>query len=145
MGTDFNQLPADLPVPEDDGAPITSPESPVPELALPSTQGGPVDLSELAQGRLVAYVYPTTGKPGQTLPAGWDDIPGARGCTPQSCAFRDSLAEFSSLGASVVGAALRAPRNSESSASASTSPSPCSATVAYGRREAALPTFEARE
>lgn len=75
----------------------------MPSLALPSTQGGTADLSELAQGRLVAYVYPRTGVPGQPSPAGWDDIPGARGCTPQSCSYRDSLAEFERLGASVIG------------------------------------------
>jgi peroxiredoxin len=51
----------------------------------------------------VAYVYPMTGTPGQPLAQGWDDIPGARGCTPQSCAFRDALDEFSKLGASVIG------------------------------------------
>lgn len=75
----------------------------VPELALASTQSGDADLADLARARLVAYVYPRTGVPGQPLPAGWDDIPGARGCTPQSCAYRDSLAEFERLGATVVG------------------------------------------
>ncbi len=67
------------------------------------------NLAELAQNLLVAYVYPRTGVPGRPLPAGWDDIPGARGCTPQSCAFRDSLAELSSLGASVVGISAQDP------------------------------------
>jgi len=109
MGADYSQLPADLPVPEDDGAADHLLGMPVPELALPSTQGSPIDLAELAQGRLVAYVYPRTGKPGQALPAGWDDIPGARGCTPQSCAYRDSLAEFSSLEASVIGISAQGP------------------------------------
>jgi peroxiredoxin len=75
----------------------------VPGLQLPSTKGGPTDLASAARKRLVAYVYPRTGKPGEPLPAGWDDIPGARGCTPQSCAYRDSLAEFEALGASVIG------------------------------------------
>jgi peroxiredoxin len=65
--------------------------------------GGTEDLAELAAERLVLYVYPRTGKPGQPSPAGWDDIPGARGCTPQSCAYRDSLAEFERLGAAVIG------------------------------------------
>jgi len=103
MGTDYGQLPADLPVPEDDGGADHLIGMALPELALPSTLGGTIAPSELVGTRLVAYVYPRTGKPGQALPAGWDDIPGARGCTPQSCAYRDSLAEFSSLGASVVG------------------------------------------
>lgn len=96
-------LPDDLPIPEDDGAVDHLVGLPVPSLALPSTQGGSLDLSELAHGRLVAYVYPRTGVPGQPLPAGWDDIPGARGCTPQSCAYRDALAEFERLGVTVVG------------------------------------------
>jgi peroxiredoxin len=103
MGADYGQLPADLPVPEDDGAADHLPGLAVPDFALPSSAGGRSDLAELAAGRLVAYVYPRTGTPGEPSPAGWDDIPGARGCTPQSCAYRDSLAEFSSLGASVIG------------------------------------------
>jgi peroxiredoxin len=103
VSADFTSLPPGLPVPEDDGAADHLPGSPLPSLALPSTAGGTVDLAELARGRLVLYVYPRTGTPGQPSPAGWDDIPGARGCTPQSCAYRDGLAEFERLGASVVG------------------------------------------
>lgn len=109
MSADYGQLPADLPVPEDDGAADHLAGMPVSALALPSTQGGPIDLAELAQDRLVAYIYPRTGKPGQALPTGWDDIPGARGCTPQSCAYRDSLAEFSSLEAGVIGISAQGP------------------------------------
>ena len=60
-------------------------------------------------GTLVAYVYPRTGVPGEPLPAGWDDIPGARGCTPQSCAYRDSLAELGALGATVIGISAQTP------------------------------------
>lgn len=103
MSTDYSSLPPDLPIPVDDGAADHLPGSPLPSIALPSTQGGSAGLAELARGRLVAYVYPRTGVPGQPSPAGWDDIPGARGCTPQSCSYRDSLAEFERLGASVVG------------------------------------------
>lgn len=103
MSHNFTSLPADLPVPEDDGAADHLPGRAVPSLALLSTAGGTIDLAELATGLLVAYVYPRTGVPGQPLPAGWDDIPGARGCTPQSCAYRDSRAEFERLGATVVG------------------------------------------
>jgi peroxiredoxin len=103
MSTDYTSLPPDLPVPRDDGAANHLPGLAVPSLELPSTGGGALDLAELALGRLVAYVYPRTGTPGQPSPTGWDDIPGARGCTPQSCAYRDSLAEFEQLGASVVG------------------------------------------
>ncbi len=103
MSADFASLPPDLPVPHDDGAANHLPGTALPELELPSTAGGVADLSELARGRLVAYVYPRTGTPGEPLPDGWDDIPGARGCTPQSCSYRDSLAEFERLGATVVG------------------------------------------
>jgi len=106
MGADYSQLPPDLPVPEDDGAADHLPGLEIPPaLTLPSTQGGEVELAALASGSdvVVAYVYPRTGVPGEPSPAGWDDIPGARGCTPQSCAFRDSLAEFAAVGASVLG------------------------------------------
>jgi peroxiredoxin len=103
MGADFSRLPADLPVPQDDGAADHLPGLALPDLALPSTRGEDARLPELAAARLVAYVYPRTGIPGQPSPVGWDDIPGARGCTPQSCAYRDSLAAFSRLGATVVG------------------------------------------
>lgn len=103
MSPGFTSLPPDLPVPEDDGAAEHLPGMAVPSLALPSTKGDVEDLAELAEGRQVAYVYPRTGTPGEPLPAGWDDIPGARGCTPQSCSYRDSLAKFERLGATVVG------------------------------------------
>jgi peroxiredoxin len=109
MGTDYSSLPAGLPAPRDDGAADHLPGLPVPRAALPSTGAGRADtvetddLAELAARRLVAYVYPRTGVPGEASPAGWDDIPGARGCTPQSCAYRDAIAEFERLGATVVG------------------------------------------
>ncbi len=109
MSADYSQLPANLPVPEDDGAADHLPGLEVPTLRLPSTRGEPMELADLAEGLLVAYLYPRTGVPGRPLPEGWDDIPGARGCTPQSCAFRDSLAELSSLGASVVGISAQEP------------------------------------
>jgi peroxiredoxin len=102
-GSDFTSLPRDLPVPADDGAADHLRGLPVPPLPLESAEGETCDLMELSEGRLVAYVYPRTGVPGEPLPAGWDGIPGARGCTPQSCAYRDALAEFEELGATVVG------------------------------------------
>src|SRR3546814_10916999 len=77
-----------------------------PAIALPSTAGGAVDLSRLA-GRSVVYVYPMTGRPDRPTPAGWDAIPGARGCTPQSCAFRDHHAELAALGARVFGLSVQ--------------------------------------
>ncbi len=110
MSAGFTSLPPDLPAPMDDGAADHLPGSVLPEgLVLPSTQGGSANLAELAKERLVAYVYPRTGVPGEPLPQGWDEIPGARGCTPQSCAFRDSREEFARLGATVVGISAQTP------------------------------------
>ena len=94
---DPNVLPADLPVPQDDGAARHLKGMRLPAIALDGTDGKPVRLSGLA-GRTVVYVYPRTGRPGQALPTGWDAIPGARGCTPQSCGFRDHFAEMRQLG-----------------------------------------------
>jgi peroxiredoxin len=91
------QLPPDLPVPVDDGAARHLVGARWPNLALPATDGTSVNLSS-ARGRSVVYAYPRTGRPGEALPTGWDAIPGARGCTPQSCGFRDHLAELAALG-----------------------------------------------
>jgi peroxiredoxin len=109
MGADFSRLPADLPAPENDGAADHLTGMTVPSLRLPSTLGKSVDLAEPAADLLVAYVYPRTGRPGQPLPTGWDDIPGARGCTPQSCAYRESLGQFAALGATVIGVSAQSP------------------------------------
>jgi hypothetical protein len=103
MSGDHTGLPADLPVPVDDGAADGVVGREVPDLVLPATMSGLPGLGEPAAGNLVAYVYPMTGTPGRPLPNGWDDIRGARGCTPQSCAYRDALADFERLGAAVVG------------------------------------------
>jgi peroxiredoxin len=96
-------LPDDLPVPADDGAADHLDGMEMPSVSLRSTSGGEVDLRAAAAGTLVLYVYPRTGRPGEALPEGWDDIPGARGCTPQSCAFRDHFGELRELGADVLG------------------------------------------
>jgi peroxiredoxin len=96
------ELPADLPAPVDDGACDHLHGMPVPHLVLDSSQG-PFDLAELGEELAVLYVYPRTGIPGRPSPDGWDAIPGARGCTPQSCAFRDQAGELAALGARVVG------------------------------------------
>lgn len=90
-------LPADLPVPQDDGAARHLAEKRLPAVPLVATDGTVVDLSKLS-GRTVVYAYPRTGRPGQPLPDGWDAIPGARGCTPQSCGFRDHAADLQALG-----------------------------------------------
>jgi peroxiredoxin len=94
---DPQELPANLPVPQDDGAARHLTGATLPDIGLPATDGATVNLSRLA-GRTVVYVYPRTGRPNQPLPTGWDGIPGARGCTPQSCGFRDHFAEMRKLG-----------------------------------------------
>jgi peroxiredoxin len=96
------ELPEGLPAPVDDGACDHLPGMQLPPRALPSTSAEPVDLSGLP-GRTILYCYPRTGRPGEDLPQGWNEIPGARGCTPQSCAFRDHHAELRNLGARVFG------------------------------------------
>src|SRR5262249_14825825 len=100
--SDVYTLPDGLPAPVDDGACDHLPGLSMPSLTLDSSHG-PLGLRALAVGRLVFYVYPRTGTPGRPTPAGWDDIPGARGCTPQSCAFRDRYSALRALGAAVAG------------------------------------------
>jgi peroxiredoxin len=90
-------LPDGLPAPQDDGGARHLTGRRLPDLALAATDGTKVNLATL-KGRAVVYIYPRTGRPGQALPPGWDGIPGARGCTPQSCAFRDHHAEMKGLG-----------------------------------------------
>lgn len=96
------ELPDNLPVPVDDGACAHLPGMRLPAVPLVSTSGRLVDLSALP-GTQVVYCYPRTGKPDVEPPAGWNEIPGARGCTPQSCAFRDRYHDLRTLGADVVG------------------------------------------
>jgi peroxiredoxin len=92
-----NVLPPDIPAPQDDGGARHLTGLKLPPVVLAATDGSQVDLSKLA-GRTVVYIYPRTGVPGQAPPDGWDAIPGARGCTPQSCSFRDHFAELKRLG-----------------------------------------------
>jgi peroxiredoxin/catechol 2,3-dioxygenase-like lactoylglutathione lyase family enzyme len=94
-------LPANIPAPQDDGAARHLSGMALPDLALPATRSGAFNLSTLA-GRTVLYIYPRTGVPGVDLPPGWDEIPGARGCTPPSCSFRDHFAELKGLGVDQV-------------------------------------------
>ena len=75
----------------------------LPDVTLPATDGRSVRLTELGPGRTVIYAYPMTGTPGVEPPDGWDEIPGARGCTPESCGFRDHHAELDGAGAAVLG------------------------------------------
>ncbi|OLZ74713.1 peroxiredoxin [Streptomyces sp. IMTB 2501] len=99
---DYLTLPADLPVPGDDGAADHLPGTEVPGLALLDTAGRTVCLDGLGPRRTVVYVYPLTGRPGTDLPEGWNSIPGARGCTPESCGFRDHFQDLLEAGAGRV-------------------------------------------
>jgi peroxiredoxin/DNA-binding transcriptional MerR regulator len=100
--TDYSVLPEGLPVPTDDGGAAHLPGLAVPALALPSTDGERVNLAELGPGRSIIYLYPLTGRPGVDLPAGWDEIPGARGCSTEACDFRDHFKELAAAGATKV-------------------------------------------
>jgi peroxiredoxin len=109
MSASYEQLPADLPVPEDDGAAEHLPGTVMPSVTLPSTSGGTVDLAEVGDPLAIVYVYPMTGTPGVALPEGWDQIPGARGCTPESLGFRSHYEELTELGAHVFGLSSQTP------------------------------------
>jgi peroxiredoxin len=100
--SDYQQLPSDLPVPHDDGAADHLPGEAMPPLVLRDTRGDEVALDRLGPGRTVVYLYPLSGRPGVDLPGGWDAIPGARGCTPEACGFRDHHADLRAAGAHAV-------------------------------------------
>ena len=99
------QLPQDLPIPVQDGLAAHLLGLPMPVLELPSTHGGVMRVDQAPPGfkRLIIYAYPLTGLPGTDSPEGWEQIPGARGCTPESCSFRDLSSDFAANGAFVVG------------------------------------------
>jgi peroxiredoxin len=146
MTQDYRSLPPDLPVPVDDGAADHLAGATVPAVRLRSTHGGEIDLAEAAAGpgRLVVYVYPRTGTPGEPLPEGWDEIPGARGCTPQSCAFRDHVTEFAALGATVLGVSAQSPADQAEFAAREAIPYPLLSDEGLAlARALRLPTFEA--
>jgi peroxiredoxin len=104
--TNLNQLPTDLPIPQDDGAAAHLVGMRLPAISLGTTNASQFNLGE-SKSRLVIYCYPMTGQPNVPLPEGWDQIPGARGCTPQSCSFRDHYQELRALGADVVGLSVQ--------------------------------------
>jgi peroxiredoxin len=131
-------LPEGLPVPEDDGAADHLPGAEVPAVTLESSRG-PVDVSAFS----VVYVYPRTGKPGVPSLPGWDEFPGARGCTPQSCAFRDHTAELAELGATVAGLSAQSLDDQIEFAERNHMPYPVIADPELRLRDALrLPTFE---
>lgn len=101
MAKDF-PLPDDLPVPDDDGAADHLPGLELPALSLPATDGTTVALQDLP-ARTVIYIYPMTGRPDKdVIPDGWEDVPGARGCTPESRGFRRHYEDLRSNGVRAV-------------------------------------------
>jgi peroxiredoxin len=144
MTDEYSKLPADLPVPADDGAADHLPGSTVPELRLSSTLGGQLDIGEASRELAVIYIYPRTGIPGQPAPAGWDAIPGARGCTPQSCAFRDHVLELAAYGATVVGLSAQTSEDQREFAAREHIPYPLLSDPQLQAAETmGLPTFQA--
>ncbi|MGN6190420.1 MAG: peroxiredoxin [Conexibacter sp.] len=144
--TDYHALPADLPVPVDDGAAEHLRGMRLPALALRATSGGEVELAAAAAaaGTLVLYVYPRTGVPGEPPLDGWDAIPGARGCTPQSCAFRDHHSELRALGAEVLGVSAQPAAEQDAFAEREHLPFPLLSDPQLRLADALrLPTFEA--
>lgn len=105
VSEDYFALPATLPVPQDDGACDHLTNITLPDLVLRATSGSAVNIAHLARTRAVIFTYPRTGNPQDPDPSldGWDEIPGARGCTPQSCGFRDLTSEFAALGYAIAG------------------------------------------
>ena len=102
----LTEIPKNLPVPEDDGLCDHLIGMSLPNISLPATGAQPINLSAV-KGCLVLYIYPMTGQPNKALPDGWEQIPGARGCTPQSCAFRDHYRELQHYKAEVYGLSVQ--------------------------------------
>jgi peroxiredoxin len=100
---DLYNIPSDLPVPVDDGAARHLVGMHVPEITLVSTANRRLNMVDVARERTVIYCYPRTGKPGAAIPKGWDEIPGARGCTPETCSFRDHYKQLRELKTQVFG------------------------------------------
>ncbi len=141
--TNLNQLPTDLPVPHDDGACNHLVGIALPNIPLVATDGSMVNLSQLP-GRFVIYCYPMTGQPNVPLPEGWDQIPGARGCTPQSCAYRDHYQELQALNADVFGLSVQSTDYQREMATRLHLPFPVLSDALYQFQKALnLPTFEA--
>ena len=141
--TNLNQLPTDLPIPQDDGAAKHLVGMRLPAISLNTTTGKQLNPGEI-QGRLVIYCYPMTGQPNVALPDGWDQIPGARGCTPQSCSFRDHYQELRSLGAEVVGLSVQSTEYQQEMADRLHLPFAVLSDVDYQFQQALqLPTFVA--
>jgi peroxiredoxin len=140
---DPHQLPPDLPVPLDDGAADHLLGLTLPSIQFDATTGDRLDLRDAGAETLVLYIYPRTGKPGVELPAGWDDIPGARGCTPQSCGFRDLHRELTNAGSRVAGLSAQTSEYQHEAATRLRLPFPLLADPSLELAAAlGLPTFE---
>lgn len=111
MRQNINDLPANLPRPVDDGKTNHLIGIQIPDIKLESTTGGPADLRKDFQEPAVLFIYPRAGSPLEpnTNPELWDTIPGARGCTPQSCGFRDLAQDFKTLGFKIYGLSIQSP------------------------------------
>ena len=141
--TNLNQLPGDLPMPLDDGAADHLVGMSLPAISLETTAHGKFNLGKI-KGRWVIYCYPMTGQPNVPLPDGWDQIPGARGCTPQSCSFRDHYQELQSLGADVIGLSVQSTEYQQEMADRLHLPFPVLSDEHYQFQQALrLPTFAA--
>ncbi len=137
---DWSQIPA----PVDDGAVRHLHGATLPPVSLPATNGDVIDLAA-CRGRTVLYIYPRTRTPGVPGPEGWDMIPGARGCTPQSCAFRDHFAELRRLGVDrVFGLSTQSSSDQREAADRLHLPFSLLSDARFDfTRALALPTFEA--
>ncbi len=143
MTTNYNQLPADLPVPQDDGSTSHLKGMKLPNVSLVGTNGKTVNFGDI-KGKLVIYCYPMTGQPNVALPDGWDQIPGARGCTPQSCSFRDHYQDLQALGAEVVGLSVQTTEYQKEMADRLHLPFPVVSDLNYQFQKALnMPTFVA--
>jgi peroxiredoxin len=144
MSHDPTQLPDNLPAPDDDGAADHLPGLRMPSLALPTTRGDQVRVDVVPEPfeYLVVYAYPRTGRPGAELPPGWDEIPGARGCTPESCGFRDHADDLAEAGATVVGLSTQSTAYQQEAAERLGLPFPLLSDADLGLTRALdLPTF----
>lgn len=139
--TNVNELPANLPVPLDDGSTNHLKGMKLPKVSLQATTGKRIDLADI-KGRLVIYCYPMTGQPNVALPDGWDQIPGARGCTPQSCSFRDHYQELKALGAEIIGLSVQTTEYQKEMADRLHLPFPVVSDLEYQFQKAlSMPTF----
>ncbi|HZV79686.1 MAG TPA: peroxiredoxin [Candidatus Binatus sp.] len=140
--THLSDLPADLPIPTDDGASDHLIGMPLPDVELAATTGERVSLARVAEQIVVVYCYPRTGLPDVPIAPGWDAIPGARGCTPHNIAFRDHYGELRALGAAVFGLSTQTTQYQQEMAQRLSLPYPVLSDAQFRLTDALrLPTF----